>query len=522
MSETTTFKIQFPREFAQETSKAHFNESKNLFQDFDLNIGWSLATENSYKPNKGRLSRLMTDDDHEHDRRIVKSCLGATECIKSSCPFYLKATRPLTREAAIKQSKCHHCDTLLSWIKCEVKVEYLFKVKARTCTMMHMINKDCRIRHTHVVYNSKHLSMTEKLELDKILEKNPTMTPTTAVAGRQDIKSIQNINPILGNKERAKMELKKSRIRQGLESKSNGDFFEEFNKIENDFPNLINHAQVMSSEFCIIFSSPEMTKFKLPFDKHPIITDVTYKAVSSGYYLVSSVISVEEMKKHVVFFQAVIKHQTAEQFAFYFKALFKKYICNYFSKAEQRGFQQACEEHFNMDDKSSLSLIKGCYFHWMQSVQRIIKIQRIVPAAGNALLQIMKVAQVYGNELANYYENGISPVYGSKKRKTQSKRLIITLYEASDSRPPDNINAIYGDKSSRNIKKRSLDSAVEESTNFYEIFGVDKDANSHRIEEKNKMEDGITAFFSTYDDDLPYELNDRQHNGDYEVTSDGD
>ncbi|KAI7867218.1 uncharacterized protein EV154DRAFT_488374 [Mucor mucedo] len=100
--ETTTFKIQFPREFAQETSKAHFNESKNSFQDFDLNIGWSLATENSYKPNKGRLSKLMTDDDHEHDRRIVKSCLGATECLKSSCPFYRKATRTLTREAGIK------------------------------------------------------------------------------------------------------------------------------------------------------------------------------------------------------------------------------------------------------------------------------------------------------------------------------------------------------------------------------------------------------------------------------------
>ncbi|KAI7893315.1 uncharacterized protein EV154DRAFT_561541 [Mucor mucedo] len=285
----------------------------------------------------------MTYDNHEHDRRIVNSCLGATECLKSSCPFYSKATKPLTGEAAIKQSECHYCDTLLSWIKCEVKVEYLFKVKARTWTTMRMINKDCRIRHTLGVYNSKHLSMTEKLELDKILEKNPTMTPTTA--------------------------LKKSRIRQGLESKSNGDFFEEFIKIENDFPNFINHAQVMSSEFYIIFSSPEMTKFKLPFDKHPIVAD--------------------EMKKHMVFFQAVIKHQTAEQFAFYFKALFKKYaivskfflgILLDFSKAEQRGFQQACEENFNMDDKSSLSLIKGCYFYWMQSVQRIMKIQRIVSA----------------------------------------------------------------------------------------------------------------------------------------------
>ena len=51
-SETTAFKIQFPREFPQETSKAHFNESKNSFQDFDLNIGWLVAIENEYKPNK--------------------------------------------------------------------------------------------------------------------------------------------------------------------------------------------------------------------------------------------------------------------------------------------------------------------------------------------------------------------------------------------------------------------------------------------------------------------------------------
>ncbi|KAI7889357.1 uncharacterized protein EV154DRAFT_553124 [Mucor mucedo] len=118
--------------------------------------------------------------------------------------------------------------------------------------------------------------------------------------------------------------------------------------------------KVLSSEFGIIFCSPEMTKYNLPFDKHPIITDATYKAASSSYYLVSSVIYVEEMKKYMVFFQAVIKHQTAEQFAFYFK----RYL-----RTDQRGFQQACEKHFNMDDKSSFSLITGCYFHCPKNYQ---------------------------------------------------------------------------------------------------------------------------------------------------------
>ncbi|KAI7889358.1 uncharacterized protein EV154DRAFT_553125 [Mucor mucedo] len=47
--DTHCFRI-LEQECAKETSKVHFNASTNLFQDFDL-IFWSLATENSYKPN---------------------------------------------------------------------------------------------------------------------------------------------------------------------------------------------------------------------------------------------------------------------------------------------------------------------------------------------------------------------------------------------------------------------------------------------------------------------------------------
>ncbi|KAI7889356.1 uncharacterized protein EV154DRAFT_483226 [Mucor mucedo] len=106
---------------------------------------------------------------------------------------------------------------------------------------------------------------------------------------------------------------------------------------------------------------------------------------------------------------------------------------------------------------------------------------------------------------------------GSLKAKDSSK--LCTKHLIVDHLSKNN-NAIYGNKSSRNIKKRSLDSTVEESTNLHDIFGIDKKANNHRIEEKNKMENGITALFSTYDDDLPYDLNNLQHNGDYKVTSD--
>ncbi|KAG2191986.1 hypothetical protein INT47_000778 [Mucor saturninus] len=128
---------------------------------------------------------------------------------------------------------------------------------------------------------------------------------------------------------------------------------------------------------------------KLPFENYPIITDVTFKAVPKGFYLCSTVIFVPEMKKHIVIFQAIIKKLDADQFAIYFKALFEKFaIKSYnflgmimdFSQAQREGFYQAFKSCFPDSGILPTRLLKGCYMHWKQYVQRIISNHSLVPA----------------------------------------------------------------------------------------------------------------------------------------------
>jgi hypothetical protein len=52
-----------------------------------------------------------------------------------------------------------------------------------------------------------------------------------------------------------------------------------------------------------------MVQCLVPFDTKPIVIDVTFKAVEKGYYLSPSVIKVKELRKIVVFFQAIINDQ---------------------------------------------------------------------------------------------------------------------------------------------------------------------------------------------------------------------
>lgn len=162
--------------------------------------------------------------------------------------------------------------------------------------------------------------------MDTTIKKKPSITAITGIVASRIFDSeegIENINPIISNKDRTKNDVTKSRIRSGLSNPLSKDPFEEFVKIKEEFPEYIISAESASSKFFIMFSAPDMTKAKLPFNSRSMLTNVTYKAVCIGYYSVSTVIYVPDMKKHLVIFQAIIKKLNTNQFAVYFEALFK-------------------------------------------------------------------------------------------------------------------------------------------------------------------------------------------------------
>ena len=50
-----------------------------------------------------------------------------------------------------------------------------------------------------------------------------------------------------------------------------------------------------------------------------------------------------------------------------------------YSQAQRQGFIMAFEDKFPNSNIAPQTLLKGCYYHWKQSIQRIISNHAIVP-----------------------------------------------------------------------------------------------------------------------------------------------
>ncbi|KAI9273123.1 hypothetical protein BDA99DRAFT_284548 [Phascolomyces articulosus] len=127
----------------------------------------------------------------------------------------------------------------------------------------------------------------------------------------------------------------------------------------------------------------------------PVITDVTFKAVRKlkdgrKCYLCSSVLYFSEIRKHALVFQGILGGTSEMYFHQYFLAFFSAYQIDFsnennflgmimdFSSAQRNGFLLAYRQYtFGRDD--GLKYLKGCYMHWMQSVQRVSSNGNAVP-----------------------------------------------------------------------------------------------------------------------------------------------
>lgn len=373
---TTFFKNQFPDGDEKETTTAEYSSEKNTYVNFDLNIGWQLET--TYCKNFKKEGRKV----------YSKKCLGSVYCSNTSCELFSFDRRPASTLNNIYKQECDVCGETLARRTCDVKVKFIFQNKS-SCQMFHKGN------HTHGKYQQKHLTKQEKENIDSVVDADPLITPkagTVGVSARTGGLTEplrDSVAEILNNKDRTKYELEKSRERRGVTKR--GDFLGELGKIQDEFDGFFVSCEVLKSKFSIVFSAPEMIKYNLSFSSHPLITDVTYKAVEDGYYLCSSVIFSPQLRKYIVIFQAVIGNLTAQTFETYFTQLFQHFSVNAekfmgivmdFSAAQIKGFKAAFTKLFPSEDPSKF--LKGCYMHYMQSVQRIVSNYAVVPRDSNA------------------------------------------------------------------------------------------------------------------------------------------
>ncbi|KAI9357109.1 hypothetical protein BD770DRAFT_443807 [Pilaira anomala] len=506
MSKLTFFVTQFPIETKVEIFPAHFSYDDEKFVDHDLNIGWAMSVDNSYHVNAKKTN--LKEGEHRKDYRVVKTCQGALQCMNSFCTLYKVDTRPPTKEELTKTRKCLICQELVAWTKCKVKAVFYFSFKRMDCTMTHIINKSKGIFHDHGSYSQKHLTQDQLEKVDELVKSHHAITANsglTCIAEGKNVTPDEDID-VLINMDRVKHELRASRIRNGLNIRTN-DLFEEFTKIEDEFPNFFNSAELVSSKFCLTFSAPMMTMSKLPFETHPMITDVAYKAVRDGYYLCSTV-----MQRHVVIFQAVIKSLTTERFTQYFEALFAKFsikpesflvMIMDFSMAQHEGFLIS----FGFSKAQAMSFLIGCYMHWKQSVQRIVsnhavvspeKAQRFLNLTYN--MQRTTVDVIFDDTVQNilrefpnsrrwvqwWIQLSIAPCYGNKKRKSRKD-------DDNDGRAPDTTKTLV-----TKAKKNESDSQSDNENTTVEIvderLDLFKSHNSVVLEVLGGMSIKLTCF----------------------------
>ncbi|KAI9327539.1 hypothetical protein BD770DRAFT_478017 [Pilaira anomala] len=193
----TFFVIQFPTKTEVEISPARFSDDGEKFVDHDLNIGWAMSVDNSYHVNAKKTNLKEVD------------------------------TRPPTKEELIKTRKCLICNELVAWTKCN------------------------RIFHDYGSYSQQHLTQDQLEKVDELVKWHHAISANsgfTGITGGKNVapdEDIEKISDILINKDRVKNELRASRIRNGLNIRTN-HLFEEFTKIEDEFLDFINSAELVS------------------------------------------------------------------------------------------------------------------------------------------------------------------------------------------------------------------------------------------------------------------------------------
>ncbi|KAK4519068.1 uncharacterized protein ATC70_009299 [Mucor velutinosus] len=217
----------------------------------------------------------------------------------------------------------------------------------------------------------------------------------------------------MANHGRTKYEIRRSKIQQDLYT-TKEDAVAAFQDFDEKYPHFMDSAQILHSKFFVSFCSPEMLQCNLPFADRSIVTDVTLKAVPKGYYyLCSSVIYIEQLQKHVFFYQAIIKSNSAQVFKQYAVALFRKFdikleqflgVIMDFSAAQHEGFILALREVFGVKQHNALPFLKGCYMHWMQSVRRLSNNYQVVkPDDIDLFLKLVHHFRTTSNSIELYH-----------------------------------------------------------------------------------------------------------------------
>ena len=350
---------------------------------YDMNIGWQLAQK--YRDNiNGGIS-------------VTKTCLGAIVCTSDTCK---KVVRPRSKDDLIEKqvdAGCTFCHSdTLKHLACSVRINFKFRYGVGSLKQTQL--------HEHPIFTPLHETMDAIERFDARATENINETAlglkvgTCAERPQFPGRSVTSISKGFRHLAKVRRYRRTALAKKGLwpsKEASLEGVMNEMRTLNKMFPGYLDAVDAMPGQTCITFRAPGVA-VRANLQTHPMLTDVTYDCFTDGYYLCSTNMFFEELGKYGVIFQAVLDGLSSSHFHKYFVRFFKAFdfaigltdpeidanfsgLVMDFSAAQRIGFFSAFKEAFPTSRINPTTLLKGCYHHWRQSVQRVIGNHAVVP-----------------------------------------------------------------------------------------------------------------------------------------------
>ena len=332
---------------------------------------------------------------------IKKTCRGVLACKSAQCKFLMRPTIKVSDNIKMKCA-ISSCGADMVHIECTACVKFDIAENGTRVIYRHLGI------HNHLpppVAKADHYSL---IKLKAKIEKEPDRRPKSFIVGREVDESIGNINHSFYNLDRVAYLRRKF-----LETVNfgNADLLTQFYFLQKKLDHLyqepfhiVQSVSLSSSNQHISVATPFMLETLRSATTLGILTDATFDYFNGGSYLLSSSVFCEANQRWVPVLFSYTRGLDEEHHVPHFVVLIR-HICQHvegereqaerlcqvvdFSKAQKNAFITAYIKLFRNDHIKNYSeeslrekannMIKGCSFHFFQSVERISKNGSIIP-----------------------------------------------------------------------------------------------------------------------------------------------
>ncbi|EGG09612.1 uncharacterized protein MELLADRAFT_95849 [Melampsora larici-populina 98AG31] len=335
-------------------------------------------------------------------------CLGVLMCSNDLCDY---RGPPPTGKGKIPELMAQHPTCLAP--RCSEKLAHIDCEGTHTRVDVDMVTGWSKLTHSgihgHPWPDSKKPDLLSKAKLAQVIVNNPDTAPFLLRVGRSNagqapIKSVNQIHPSLGHKDRLSYLRRDILVKAGLmpakASDGGGDklLLDMFHWNHQGLK--IISSSFMDNEEHFTFQTQWMAERLMDRDEKNdvyrggLLSDVTYKFFENGYLLTTSMYCEDLMRwipVQLTWLRGLkVSHYKCHFVTLlkqFFKASMTKHECEIlsrqvvdFSMSQKEGFVQAYMEVFGESDRARvMRLLKVCQEHFRQQVTRVKRNHKIIP-----------------------------------------------------------------------------------------------------------------------------------------------